>query len=181
MRRDLVHGNQPQPTQDEVSMRGAHLAVFVADVSPPNSTMLYLKSTERRSGELERLRLGGYQPRWPASGRDCSWPPARPGSGLVATVERHLVEVGRPDYPRSVGRFDVVLGPDTVVEAVRASMAAYYAPSPAPQRMTAGLLTAPTTVTAAVPVFADLRRRRGRLPLLATDPDPVDPPAGIGG
>ena len=32
MRSNLVHGHEPRPTRDEVSVRGAHLTVFVADI-----------------------------------------------------------------------------------------------------------------------------------------------------
>lgn len=110
----------------------------------------------------------------------CAAPPAWAGR-LFATVERYWDEEGRAGRPRFVGQLNVALGEEEVVEAARTSMAAYYAFTGAPDRMTAGLLTSPPTVDAAIRAFADLGADEVVCYCWATDPDQVDRIADLTG
>lgn len=105
----------------------------------------------------------------------CAAPPAWAG-GLFATVDRYWDEAGRAGRPRFVGQLNVALGGGSVVGAAHASMAAYYAFTGAPDRMTAGLLTSRATVDAADPGLRRPGRRRGRLLLLGDRSRPGGPP-----
>lgn len=91
---------------------------------------------------------------------------------LVATVERQWAEAGRAGRPRIVGQLNVGLGP--FAEAARDAIGDYYAFTGDPARMTAGLLTAPGAVRAAVGAFEDLGADEVVLYCWCTDPDQLD-------
>jgi alkanesulfonate monooxygenase SsuD/methylene tetrahydromethanopterin reductase-like flavin-dependent oxidoreductase (luciferase family) len=106
-------------------------------------------------------------------GLHCAAPSAW-ASGLFASVERHWTEAGRAGRPRFVGQLNVALGPEQVVDAARASLAAYYAFTGTPERMTAGLLTTPGSVTAEIRAFSDLGADEVVCYCWATHPDQSD-------
>ncbi|MHA6626674.1 LLM class flavin-dependent oxidoreductase [Pseudonocardia sichuanensis] len=103
----------------------------------------------------------------------CAAPPSWAG-GLFRAVERDWAEHARTGRPRLVAQLNVALGPDEVVDAARAAMAAYYGFTGDADRMVAGLHHTAGQVRDAVRAYADLGADEVVLYCWATDVGQVD-------
>ncbi|WP_018654128.1 LLM class flavin-dependent oxidoreductase [Actinomadura flavalba] len=128
----------------------------------------------RRGGP--EILIGGFQPpalervaRW-GDGFLCAAPPSWAG-GLLDSVRGFWKDHGRTGSPRLVAQVNVALGPDDVAAEAHRAMHAYYAFTGMPDRMTAGLLTTPAQIRAAISAFADLGADELMLYCYALDPD----------
>jgi alkanesulfonate monooxygenase SsuD/methylene tetrahydromethanopterin reductase-like flavin-dependent oxidoreductase (luciferase family) len=101
-------------------------------------------------------------------------------AGRVVDAARRLwTEAGRPGRPRLVGQLNVALPPS--VDAARTAMAAYYAFTGEPDRMSAGLLDSPAAIREAVQAFAELGADEVVLYCWSPDPGQVDRLAALAG
>jgi alkanesulfonate monooxygenase SsuD/methylene tetrahydromethanopterin reductase-like flavin-dependent oxidoreductase (luciferase family) len=131
-----------------------------------------------RDGGPEVL-FGGFKPaalarvaRW-GDGFLAAAPPSW-ADGLFDTVRTLWQEHGRAGQPRLVAQVNAALGPPEVVDDARSAMHAYYAFTGMADRMTAGMLTTPAAVRAAVTAFGDLGADEVMLYCYGWDPAQVD-------
>ncbi|WP_031524166.1 LLM class flavin-dependent oxidoreductase [Streptomyces sp. NRRL F-5123] len=99
--------------------------------------------------------------------------------GLFDTVRTFWKQYGRDGAPRLVAQANVALGPRAVIDDARARMHAYYTFTGMPDRMTAGLLTTPAEIRAAIADFANLGADEVMLYCYGLDPTQVDRIADI--
>lgn len=120
------------------------------------------------SGPASLLRVARF-----GDGMLCAAAPSGAGN-LFATVDRAWEAAGRSGRPRNVGQLNVALGPDAVADSARAALHDYHASTGASERMTAGLLTDPAAVRAAITGFDDLGADEVVLHCWSTDPSQLD-------
>ena len=128
--------------------------------------------------------FGGFRPA--ALARVARWgdgylsaAPAQWCGDLFDSVRASWREHGRTGDPRIVAQVNVALGPQSLVEEVRAALGAYYEFTGYAESMVSGLQTTADEIRTAIRQFTDLGADEVMLYCYGTDPGQVDRLADI--